>query len=164
MTQSASAHYVSVMEKFSAVISETGSIAGHFASVAREFGIPTIVNADSAIRHLKPGQTVTVYADEGLVYEGAVPSLLANPCVRKKPITDSPLTRKLAYIMGFVSPLKLVDPHDPGFTPGGCRSLHDIIRFAHEESTREMFAIGNRTSGKAEVLKNWSLKFPCRST
>lgn len=160
VTKTASAHYVKVMEKVSALISETGSMAGHFSSVAREFGIPTVVNASAATRRLKTGETVTVYADQGVVYEGTVPSLLKNPCLRKKPITDSPFARKLDYIMGFVSPLKLMDPQAPDFTPGGCRSLHDIIRFAHEAATREMFSIGDRAFGKTRGTKKLVAQIP----
>jgi pyruvate, water dikinase len=160
VTRTASAHYVKYMDKLSAVISESGSIAGHFASVAREFGIPTLVNAKGAIRRLKTGQTVTVYSDEGIVYEGTVPSLLANPCLRKRPIADSPLSRKLDYLMGFVSPLKLIDPQAPEFTPGGCRSLHDVIRFAHEAGTREMFSIGDRAFGKSRGAKKLLTQIP----
>ena len=141
------------------MIAQTGSIAGHFASVAREFGIPTLVNVASATKILKPGQIVTVFADGPTVYEGTVPARLAMPCIREKPISDRPFNRKLAYLMEFVSPLTLVDPDGPGFTPGGCRSLHDIIRFAHEEGTREMFSIGERDlwekpGGKKTKLKN----------
>lgn len=160
VTRTASARYVKVIEKVAALISETGSIAGHFASVAREFGIPTMVNARAATQQLKTGDTVTVYADEGLVYQGTVQALLKNPCLRKRPITASPFTRKLNYIMGFVSPLKLIDPHAPEFAPGGCRSLHDIVRFAHEAATREMFSIGDRAFGKSRGAKKLVSKIP----
>ncbi len=160
VTRAASANFVRFMEKISAVVSETGSVAGHFASVAREFGIPTIVNATDATRRLKTGQIVTVYADEGIVYEDAVPSLLTNPCIRKRPIADSPLTRKLDYLREFVSPLRLVDPGAPEFIPGGCRSLHDVIRFAHEAGTREMFAIGDRSIGRRRGAKKLVTEIP----
>jgi pyruvate,water dikinase len=160
VTRTASAHYVKYVEKLSAFISESGSIAGHFASVAREFGIPTLVNAQGATQRLKTGQSVTVYSDEGIVYEGIVPSLLTHPCLRKRPIADSPFSRKLDYLMGFVSPLKLIDPKAPAFTPGGCRSLHDVIRFAHESGTREMFSIGDRAFGKSRGAKKLRTQIP----
>jgi pyruvate, water dikinase len=160
VTRSASAHYVKVMERVGAVVAETGSVAGHFASVAREFGIPTIVNAAGATERLKTGDPVTVYADAGVVYSGVVQALLKNPCVRRRPITDSPFTRMLAYIMGFISPLRLIDPRAPEFAPGGCRSLHDIIRFAHESATREMFRIGDRAFGKSLGAKKLDTAIP----
>jgi len=40
-----------------------------------------------------------------------------------------------------MSPLTLLDPKADNFTPEGCLSLHDVIRFAHEMSMREMFNI-----------------------
>jgi len=54
----------------------------------------------------------------------------------------------LEYVISFISPLRLVDTEDPGFVPGSCRSMHDIIRFAHEKCVQEMFTIGNRRTGR----------------
>jgi pyruvate,water dikinase len=42
-----------------------------------------------------------------------------------------------------MAPLNLVDPNAENFSPEGCRTLHDIIRFAHEKGMREMFRIGD---------------------
>ncbi len=148
VTENASSTYVRVMGKLSAVVTDTGSAAGHFASVAREFGVPALVNTGTATHRLTSGREVTVYADEKKVYDGIVRTLMENPCIRKDLISDSSFTRKLESVISFISPLLLVDPKDPGFVPGGCRSMHDIIRFAHEKSVQEMFAIGNRRTGR----------------
>ena len=148
VAENASSTYVRVMDKLSAVVTDTGSTAGHFASVAREFGVPVLVNAGTATLHLTHGREVTVYADEKKVYDGIVESLMESPCIRKDIISDSPFARKLEFIISFISPLRLVDPDDPGFVPGSCRSMHDIIRFAHEMSVQEMFTIGNRRTGR----------------
>ena len=53
-----------------AAAGDVGSTAGHFASVAREFGIPTLVNTGMATKNIASGQEVTVYADAKVVYEG----------------------------------------------------------------------------------------------
>ena len=42
-----------------------------------------------------------------------------------------------------IAPLNLTDPQKDDFRPNGCRTLHDIIRFAHEMSMREMFRISD---------------------
>jgi pyruvate,water dikinase len=55
--------------------------------------------------------------------------------------------RKLKYIISFISPLRLIDPNSKSFTPEGCRSLHDIIRFSHEKAVQEMFFIGGGRKG-----------------
>lgn len=144
----ASSGYVKVMGKLSAVVTDTGSTAGHLTSVAREFGVPALVNTAVATERLESGREVTVYADEKKVYAGVVPTLVENRCIRADRITDSPFTRKLEYVLSFVAALRLVDPEAPEFTPEGCRSMHDIIRFAHEKSVQEMFTIGNRRIGR----------------
>jgi len=148
VAKTASSRYVKVMNKLSAVVTDTGSTAGHFASVAREFGVPLLVNTGNATQCLTQGAEVTAYPDGKKVYDGVVHSLMVNPCVRKNLMTDSPFSRKLEYVISFISPLRLVDPEDPGFVPGSCRSMHDIIRFAHEKCVQEMFTIGNRRTGR----------------
>jgi pyruvate, water dikinase len=140
----ASPSYVKILDRVSAVVADTGSTAGHFSSVAREFGVPTLVNTRDATTRLARGDIVTVHAEGRTVYGGIVAELLENPCVRKEPLTDSPYMRKLSAMMAFVSPLELLDPAADNFKPEGCRSLHDILRFAHEKAVHEMFSIGNR--------------------
>ncbi len=148
VARNASSSYVKVMGKLSAVVTDTGSTAGHFASVAREFGVPTLVNTAVATDQLENGREVTVYADEKKVYAGSVPALVENRCIRKDRIAGSPFTRKLEYVLSFMATLRLVDPEGPEFTSCGVRSMHDIIRFAHEKSVQEMFTIGNRRTGR----------------
>jgi len=137
-------HYVKVLNKVNAVVTDTGSVAGHFASVAREFGIPVLVNTGVATTRLAHGQKVTVYADEKTVYDGIVHPMIESPCARKDLLVDSPFMRKMKYIMSFISSLRLVDPDNENFKPEGCRSLHDIIRFSHEKAVSEMFSMGDR--------------------
>ncbi|MBW1740524.1 MAG: hypothetical protein JRJ42_05225 [Deltaproteobacteria bacterium] len=156
----ASPHYVKVMDKLNAVVTDMGSTAGHFASVAREFGVPTLVNTNVATANLPQGREVTVYAEGKVVYDGIVESMLASPCARRNLISDSPFSRKLKYIMSFISPLNLVDPKASSFAPEGCRSLHDIIRFCHEKAVQEMFSIGQKRSSKIKGAKKLLSEIP----
>jgi pyruvate,water dikinase len=144
VARNASPHYVTVMNKLSAVVTDTGSTAGHFASVAREFGVPTLVNTGAATKSLQHGSEVTVYADGKEVYEGSVHTMLESPCARRDLLSDSPFTRKLRYIINFISPLKLTEPQADSFVPEGSRSLHDILRFTHEKAVQEMFHMKDR--------------------
>jgi len=109
VARNASPYYVTVMGRLTAVVTDTGSTAGHFASVAREFGVPTLVNTDVATTNLSPGREVTVHADGKIVYDGIVSSLIESPCAQRDLLTNSPFMRKLRYVISFVSPLKLVD-------------------------------------------------------
>jgi pyruvate, water dikinase len=154
VAKNASPHYVKVMNRLKAVVTDSGSVAGHFSSVAREFGVPALVNTTSATRDLKTGQTVTVWADGQTVYSGIVAEMTESPCAQQRILSDSPYVRKIRYVMNFISPLRLTDPQAPIFSPEGCRSLHDIIRFAHEKAVQEMFSIGDkRFSRKKGALR-----------
>ncbi len=134
---------VRILGKIVAVIAEEGSIAGHFSTVCREFGIPCIIGAHGALKSLQPGQIVTVDGDNQIVYEGADDILLQNPM--KESDKKLPYFRKLEAVMDFITPLKLLNPEDDDFQPEHCRSLHDIIRYTHEKAVRTMFSLGERT-------------------
>jgi pyruvate,water dikinase len=144
VARNTSPKYVEVLDRLSAVVTDIGSTAGHFSSVAREFGVPTLVNTGDATVKLTQGKEVTVHADGKVVYDGFVESLLEVPVTRRELISNSPFERKLRYVINFVSPLKLTDPHAPNFVAEGVRSLHDIIRFTHEKAVQEMFHMGEK--------------------
>ena len=160
VAKNASPRYVKVMNRLNAVVTDTGSTAGHFASVAREFGVPALVNTGNAFDTLPAGQEVTVHPEGGIVYEGAVDAMLESPCARRNLMVDSPFMRKLEYIMGFVSTLALVDPDAKSFRPQKCRSLHDIIRFCHEKAVQEMFSISENRVRKLGGAKKLQSKIP----
>lgn len=50
------------------VVAETGGILSHTSIVAREYGLPAIVNVKSATMIIKDNQTITLDAHEGKVY------------------------------------------------------------------------------------------------
>jgi pyruvate,water dikinase len=160
VARNASPYYVTVMDRLTAVVTDTGSTAGHFSSVAREFGVPTLVNTDVATTNLLPGREITVHADGKIVYDGIVSSLIESPCAQKDLLSNSPFMRKLRYVISFVSPLKLVDPASKSFKPEACRSLHDIIRFSHEKAIQEMFFMGDRKGGRKKGAKKLISKIP----
>jgi len=57
-------------------------------------------------------------------------------------------------VLEIISPLNLTDPEDPSFAPDGCQTIHDIIRFTHEQAMREMFGYGDvaeRVSGSVKM-------------
>lgn len=135
--------FAAAANRLHAVVAESGSSVGHFASVAREFGIPTIVNAADALTAIPQGVEVTVDAERGTVYRGVVQSMVDSPCARRNLLPDSPFMNRLGAVMSFISPLELMDPAAANFTPEGCRSQHDIIRFVHEQAVAAMFQLSN---------------------
>ena len=53
--------------------------------------------------------------------------------------------------MKFITPLELVDAAAANFTPEGCRSMHDIIRFCHEKALQAMFATSRPGTGRGAL-------------
>jgi pyruvate,water dikinase len=141
---SASPRTISILDRVNAVVLAGGSVAGHFQTVAREFNIPTLVQAENANAVLAQGDHVTVDAAKGEIYAGCSQSLASDNRQAHPDKNGNPLLRKLEAAMSFITPLELIDPYAPTFAPQSCRSMHDILRFAHEKAVYEMFAIGDR--------------------
>jgi pyruvate,water dikinase len=143
-----------IIGRLNAVVSETGSRASHFASVAREFGLPVLAAVREAARRLTPGQLVTVDAGRGRIYQGEVASLQGEP-PRTFISPESRFAIRLQKIGELVTPLHLLDPESPEFAPASCRSMHDLVRFAHEKGMAEMFSLVGRSGrgmGRARKL------------
>ncbi|HBR06907.1 MAG TPA: pyruvate, water dikinase, partial [Desulfovibrio sp.] len=139
------------MGRIAAVVAEAGSRASHLASVARENGIPVVVGPD-AFAALPEGSQVTVDADAGMVYAGVVERLL--------PPADGPGGSRVEpgfeRILPLTVRLSLTDPEAPEFTPEGCKSFHDLVRFCHEKGVAEMFSLvgrGGRGLASSRKLK-----------
>ncbi len=140
--------FVLVMSKVQAIVTDFGSISGHMASLSREFGVPTVLDAKVATQVITPGLEITVDAFSGRVYQGQVPELLARRQTRESHMQDTPVYRTLKGVTDYILPLRLVDPQSPDFTAAGCRSLHDLGRLVHELSYQEMFRISDLVSDK----------------
>lgn len=126
----------------SAVVTDLGSATGHFAAVARDFRVPTIVAAGDATERLREGMEVTVDAEENVVYEGRIDALLRHQLLRRASFEDTPEFRALRRVLRRVAPLNLRDPQGRGFAADQCRTYHDVIRFAHEKAIAELTEIG----------------------
>jgi len=153
--------YVAAMGKVAGIITDVGSPNGHMASVAREFGIPTLVGAGTGTALLTHGMEITLDATNQVVYAGQVAEILS----KRKPVNlmkGSPVYKSLQEAMQFINPLHLVDPQLPEFSAQGCRSLHDIIRFAHEMAMQEMFRLSDDLSPHTGVARELRAVLPFR--
>jgi pyruvate,water dikinase len=139
-----------LMSKAAAIVSDAGSVTGHMASLAREFGVPTLLNLKTATRDIPAGALVTVDAAAGLVYAGAVAVPPAAKPGRLYDTDSGPglaptgAHRLLERVVQLLAPLELVDPGSSSFTADRCRTLHDLARFVHESSYAEMFRLGEK--------------------
>ena len=140
--------FVMVMAKAQAIVTDSGSISGHMASLSREFSLPTLLDTKVATQAIAPGQIVTVDAYTCRIYQGRVPELLDHQPARESHLKDTPVYETLKQVAEFILPLHLVDPRSPEFSPEFCQSLHDLGRLVHEFSYTEMFKISDLVSAR----------------
>ena len=138
--------FVLAMGKARAIITDVGGVAGHMASLAREFAVPTILDTKIATAIITTGMEITVDAYSGVVYRGTVPELLSLQKTIQSPMKDTPVYEVLRRVADLVVPLNLTDPRAPNFAPDFCATLHDVGRLVHELSYTEMFQIGDLAS------------------
>jgi pyruvate, water dikinase len=159
LTRGIPPYLVGIIKKIVAVIAEKGSKASHFASIAREFGLPVIVGLGDMKDVLDQGQIVTVDAYEGAVYDGVLGELVSWHDHQKiKP--PSAFQKKLAPFLSLVGSLSLTDPSLPEFSAENCRSFHDLVRFVHEKGTHEMFSLMDITGPGMRKAKPLETEIP----
>ena len=129
---------VTILERVNGVVARLGSVADHFSSVAREFGVPVLVKTGLTAESLPEGELISLWADGCKLLRGGV-ELPEKRNTGKGAFRSTPVGRAMKMVVDFISPLSLKDPGADDFRPEGCRSLHDIIRFAHEKSVQAMF-------------------------
>ncbi len=135
---------VMAMDRARAIVTEGGNVAGHMSSLAREYLVPTIVNLAEAADRLAAGTLVTVDADNRRIYEGRVASLVERSALTAEEAPSLPAYQALRQRAEWILPLNLVDPKAADFTPGHCRTIHDIMRYIHEKAYEALFQLGDR--------------------
>jgi pyruvate, water dikinase len=154
VAKTASPEHAKLISKAKGIITDIGSVTSHLASVAREFGVPALFGAQSATSILSDGEEITLWANHSKVLRGVVDELVRTTRQLKRPIFASPAHLRMQAVLDSVSPLNLTNPQDPAFSPGGCQTVHDVIRFTHEQAMREMFGYGEiaeRVSGAIKL-------------
>ncbi len=135
-----STRLVLVMDRVNAIITEVGSPTDHMTILAREFRVPTIVEAGQAAQMLQSEQLVTVDADHTRVYPGIVVELLQHRYEKAASWQETVMFQKYRQVVKKIVPLHLIDPESPDFQAGNCSTLHDITRFCHEKAMDAMFS------------------------
>ncbi|WP_319759702.1 PEP/pyruvate-binding domain-containing protein [Maridesulfovibrio sp.] len=157
LTHNAKPCLAALLPRAAALISEHGSVTGHLANVAREFGIPAFIGIKGAVEKLSGLGGVTVNTATGKVYRGCLED--QNATREKAPVLPqiSSVALALRSILPFIVLLSLTDPEAPEFTPENCVSLHDITRFCHEKAVAEMFRDSAMPAANARRLKGENL-------
>ena len=156
-----SAEYATIMDKAQAVITRTGGVTGHMATICREFRVPTLLNVHEALQVLSPGMQVTVDAFSARVYLGKADELLPlRLSLDPVRLQDTPVLAMLRDVSRLILPLNLTDPSSARFSPEGCKTLHDIMRFVHERSYQEMFSISDTATHAGSVAMKLKAPLP----
>jgi pyruvate,water dikinase len=102
---------------------------------------------------------VTLVADSCKVYKGRLDDAESIPSQARSPIFESPMFLRLRGTLDLITPLNLKDPKDSSFSPAGCRTIHDIVRFCHEVSLQAMFGLIGEAEDTA-VSEKMSFNIP----
>ncbi|MEW6594857.1 MAG: PEP/pyruvate-binding domain-containing protein [Thermodesulfobacteriota bacterium] len=151
VARTASPDYAEVAGKVRGIITDVGSVASHLASVAREFRVPALFDAKEATSILHHGEAITLVSQQMTVYHGIAEGLPAHIKAGGGLIINSPVHQRLRAVLDLTSPLNLLEPDAANFSPEGCQTIHDIIRFAHERIMKEIFFLSEETAGAPSV-------------
>lgn len=141
---------VTVMGKINGLIAETGGLASHMATIAREYGIPAIGNMKET-GMLKTGDIVTLDSTVKTVYKGLHEELIEKRKPQRDLFEDLDIYNILKQIANHVAPLHLLNPQDAEFVSENCRTFHDITRFCHQKAMEEMFYGASELKNKDRI-------------
>lgn len=137
VTRHASPKFAMIAKYAAGIITDIGSPAGHMATIAREFRVPTLVDTGIATSKLKQGQEITLDTEGKVVYDGSAKALCYYVFADDN-FADTYEYRLLKRVLKRISPLTFVDPEDKRFSPRFCQTFHDITRFVHEKAVEEL--------------------------
>ena len=127
-----------LLARAAGLVSENGGVAGHLASVAREYRLPALFSLPNACSLLAGKGQITLDAEGQRILAGEAPLPDGQERGADSPahplLAGSPVYQCLEDVARFVTPLHLLDPASPHFAPEHCQSLHDITRFCHEKA------------------------------
>jgi len=152
--------WAALLPRASALVAESGSLAGHLANVAREFGVPALFNIPEATGLLQDGDIVTVDATARKIFVGAREKSVAR--VEEAPafMEGTPIFDLLQEITTHIVPLTLLDPDAPTFRPENAQTMHDLTRFCHEKAVVEMFRFGTEHNFSERAAKQLFVGVP----
>ena len=131
---------VEVLPRIVGLVAEHGNIAGHAATLLREFKVPSVLEMQGVFEHIRDGEAVSLDAVQPALYRGTLWSPAAaqvSVAERDRERTRDPISHRLLT-------LHLLDASAFRFRPSGCQSAHDVLRYCHEKAVEGMFAIQDR--------------------
>jgi pyruvate,water dikinase len=146
---------VGALRQVGALLVDLGNPADHLSCVAREYEIPMLTGLGSATTELKNGEAVVVDCNRGMVFQATADELAAFRKMHKKKVAEwkervaLPENPVSAALYNRIVPLNLTDAYGPTFTIAECKTIHDLVRYAHEKAVMAMFAAGDEAVEKS---------------
>jgi pyruvate,water dikinase len=136
----ASPEIVEVLPHIVGLVAERGNLAGHAATLLREFKVPSVLQMAAAFDRIKAGEAISLDASQSVVYKGNLwpaPPVQVTLAERYRERSGDTISRRLLA-------LHLLNAGAFSFRPGGCKSAHDVLRYCHERAVEVMFALQDR--------------------
>ncbi len=127
----AAPEYTPIVGLVRGVIATKGSAASHLASVAREFGVPMIVDTGRPADQWIPGQWVTLHADQVTVYEGRIRRTDGGPLPAVADPFETPDRRRLRALSSRITHHQPPLPNEQDAAASGPATLYDLIGRVH---------------------------------
>ena len=128
---------VKFLPRIGGLVVDFGNPAGHSAALVREYRVPALFEAGEATRVLAGVESASLDAAARRVYPGLLFAAEESARVRRRS------TKPVHSLAERVTSLKLLDPNAWSFRATSCRSVHDIVRFAHEKAIQTVFTLGD---------------------
>jgi pyruvate,water dikinase len=139
---------VKFLPRIGGLVVDFGNPAGHSAALVREYRVPALFEAGEAMRVLAGVESASLDAAARRVYPGLLFAAEASARVRGR------AAKPLHSLAERVTSLKLLDPNAWSFRASSCRSVHDIVRFAHEKAIQTVFTLGDaEADGRHSVTR-----------
>jgi len=151
----AAPEYAPTVARVRGVIAAKGSAASHLASVAREFGVPMIVDAGPDDGRWVHGEWVTLYADKVTVYAGHISTTEDKPTQRPSDPFESPVRRRLRALSNRITHRRHLSPDETTRKPHDGHTVHDLLRQAHRFAM-ETFHTHRPETGKPIHAIHWT--------
>jgi pyruvate,water dikinase len=151
----AAPEYSSTVARIRGVIATKGSAASHLASVAREFGVPMIVDTGTEVDQWVQGQWVTLYADKVTVYAGRMPTLEGGPSRRRSDPFETPIRRRLRALSNRITPCQHPSPGETSLAAEKPFTMHDLVWQAHGCALETLVARRQASEASLEAI-HWT--------
>lgn len=125
-----------LLSRAAGLVSETGGMAGHLASVAREYGVPALCGLAGACSLLEKAGEVTLDAGRNAVFAGLQSQLV--PALASKPnlMAGSPVYQRLAALARLMVPLRLLDRK----RRNSRRSIAEVCTISRASATKNLWS------------------------